>query len=470
MSSDSSSNTIFVRNKFTEAPLGSLFAKTALPVIFVMSMNGLLTVVDAMFLGVYVGTNALAAVTLMFPLYMLVIALTTLVSNGMSSLLARHLGANRINDAQALFAGAHGLALFISLLFIAAFLTLGVEVTLILAGNSAELADLGYIYLRIVALSTPLYFILSLHTDALRNEGYAGLMAGMSLLVSLANIAFDYLLIVQLDMGVAGSAYGTVLAQALALAIIIGFRIRGKTHLKPAVVWRNSLFAEWRAMLALGAPQSLNFLGMALVSTAIITSLQLMAVPNYAETVTAYGIITRITTFVFLPMMGLALSFQTIIGNNYGAELWHRSDKGLRIGLALAFIYCLVVEFVLITFTAPIGHLFTADEKVVAEVARIIPMAMAMYFISGPILITSSYFQAIGDAARAAILGLSKAYLFLLPMIFTLPLLLGERGIWLASPIAEVLLFATALLVLTKTAKSANRKWGLFVHTEEPRS
>lgn len=79
-------------NQFLEAPLGLTYARTALPIIFVMGMNGLLAVADALFLGHYVGPDALAAVTLMFPIYMLIVALATLVSSGMSSLLARHLG------------------------------------------------------------------------------------------------------------------------------------------------------------------------------------------------------------------------------------------------------------------------------------------------------------------------------------------------------------------------------------------
>ncbi|WP_319532228.1 MATE family efflux transporter [uncultured Cohaesibacter sp.] len=467
MSSDSSRNNLSASNSFTDAPLGALFARTAMPAIFVMSMNGLLSVVDALFLGLYVGADALAAVTLMFPIQMLIIALTTLVSSGMSSLLARHLGAKRINEAQALFAGAHGLALLISLLFIAAFLIWGETITLTLAGGSPRLAALGIVYLRIMAFTSPLFFMLSLHSDGLRNEGQAALMAAISLFVSLANIALNYLFIALLNMGVAGSAYGTALAQALAFVIVMIYRQRGRTVLKPSCLWQHAPFTAWRQMLALGAPQSLNFLGMALVSTAIIASLQMTRTPHYAETITAYGIITRILTFAFLPLMGLALAFQSIIGNNFGAAHWHRSNAGLRIGLMLSLSYCLLIEVLLIGFAAPIGALFVDDAQIVAEVVRIIPIMTAMYFLSGPLLITSSYFQAIGDAPNAAILGLSKAYLFLLPMIFLLPLRFGETGIWLASPLAEIMLLTSAVLVLAGTARSRGHKWGLFISHEE---
>ena len=91
-------------NHFLTGRLGPIYVKTALPIIFVMGMNGCLTVADALFLGHFVGPEALAAVTLMFPAYMLVVALATLVASGMSSRLARHLGADETAAAQADYA------------------------------------------------------------------------------------------------------------------------------------------------------------------------------------------------------------------------------------------------------------------------------------------------------------------------------------------------------------------------------
>ncbi len=103
-------------NSFLEGPLGPIYARTALPIIFVMGMNGALAVVDALFLGHFAGPQALAAVTLMFPPYMLIVALATLGSSGMSSILARQLGAGRVQEACATYSAAHGLAAFMPML------------------------------------------------------------------------------------------------------------------------------------------------------------------------------------------------------------------------------------------------------------------------------------------------------------------------------------------------------------------
>lgn len=451
-------------NNFTEGALVAVFAKTALPIIFVMSMSGLLAVVDAAFLGFYVGTEALGAVTLMFPVYMLIVALATLVASGMSSLLARHLGGRRFDEARAVYASAHGLALLVSLILILLFLAGGNALTLALAKGSETLASMGHVYMGILIVCSPVYFLMSVNVDALRNEGHVGFMALMSLLVSLSNIGFNYVLIVQLDMGVAGSAYGTVMAQAMALIIVIVFRLRGRTVLTPAALLFHRV-SEWRGILALGAPQSLNFLGIALVSAAIITALQLTATDSYDTTVAAYGIVTRIMTFAFLPLLGLSHALQSITGNNYGAELWQRSDSSLRLGLGIALVYCLAVQLLLVSSPQPVARLFVDNPAVIAEVVRIMPVTVTLYFISGPLVMIGAYFQAIGDAGRAAILGLAKPYLFAIPMTFALPFAFGEIGVWMAMPVAEALLFCLTMIVLVRTARRRALRWGLFKAT-----
>ncbi|WP_146345247.1 MATE family efflux transporter [Phaeobacter marinintestinus] len=454
--------TVSPTNTFLTGPLGPIYLKTALPIIFVMGMSGLLSVADALFLGHFVGPEALAAVTLMFPIYMLIVSLATLVSGGMSSLLARHLGGNRTEEAGAVFAGAHGLALAAAGLLIVGFLAIGEHVVHLAAGGSDALAAMGLTYLRITIFCTPLVFILSVNSDALRNEGRIGFMAAMSLLASVANIGFNYVLIGVFEMGVAGSAYGTALAQALAFAIILGFRLNGTTVLRPVTVLQHRLTSDWRGILALGAPQSLNFIGLALGSAVVMATLQWVRTPEFEYTISAYGIITRVLTFGFLPLLGLSHAMQTITGNNYGAEGWQRSNISLRIGLTAALIYCGIVQFALTVWAPQIGAMFVDNPTVIDEVARILPIILTLFFIAGPLMMIATHFQAIGDAPLAALLGLTKPYLFVIPLTFGLAVSLGEPGIWAAGPVAEALLLCLTVLVLIRTQRSRGLRWGLF--------
>ncbi len=118
-------------NRFLHASPGRVFLTNVLPMTLIMVMNGLLSVVDAIFLGHFVGARAMAAVSLVFPAIMLTIAMSTLVSGGMSSQMARQLGGRRISEAEATFARAHGLALIIALGLIALFFWLDARLSMV---------------------------------------------------------------------------------------------------------------------------------------------------------------------------------------------------------------------------------------------------------------------------------------------------------------------------------------------------
>jgi Na+-driven multidrug efflux pump len=271
--------------------------------------------------------QALAAVTLMFPLYMLIVALATLVSSGMSSILARHLGAWRVQEARArlrrrAWSGrGHGLS---SDRAVPRLRTAGRPAG---RGRVRDLAAMGLVYLRITVFAAPLIFVLSVNSDALRNEGLVLLMAAMSLLVSLTNMAFNYVLIGLLDMGVAGSAYGTAMAQALALAIILVLPRFRRHRLRPSALWRirrsRAGAASSRSAPRKASTSSASRWGRGRSSLA----LQWVEAPDYDATVSAYGIVTRLITFAFLPLLGLAHAMQTITGNNFGAGKFHRTDR-----------------------------------------------------------------------------------------------------------------------------------------------
>ncbi|MGB8621389.1 MAG: MATE family efflux transporter, partial [Paracoccaceae bacterium] len=288
-----------------------------------------------------------------------------------------------------------------------------------------------------------------------------------SLLVSLGNIGFNYLLIAVFHLGVAGSAYGTVLAQAVALGIIMAFRASGHTVLRPSAILQNVTMSGWRRILALGAPQSLNFIGVALGSSAILLALQLVNAPGYAATVTAYGIVTRVLTFAILPVLGLSQAMQTITGNNHGAGLWQRANASLGLAIGGALVFCAAVQAVATVYAESIGAAFVDDPRVVAEVATIMPRVVTLYLLSGPLIMVAAHFQAIGDAPRAAVLGLSKPYIFALPLTFVLPLLFGAQAIWWVSPAAEAMLAGLAGLVLFQIARRGSLRRGVFGRPQE---
>ena len=453
------------QNAYTHDPIPATFARTALPIILLTSVNGLLTVVDAMFLGAFVGPDALTAVTMVFPVSMLMVALATMISTGMASVLGRLLGAGKLDAARAMFAGAHGLSLVVSVVAIAAFAAFGWPLSVQAAQSSnelgsVELATMGHSFLRITIYASPLLFLLSVHSDALRTEGRVGSMAIAGLLVTLANIGFNYLLIVGFELGVAGSAWGTALAQAIALAMVVLYRLSGRARLKLTPADLASWRVGWREMLALGIPRSLSFIGIAAGAATTIASLRLIGAANTDAAIAAYGVISRMMTFAYFPLLGMSLALQAMVGNNVGAGLWSRSNATLKLALLWSFAYAAMIEAGLILFRKQLGGLFVSDPVVTAEVARILPVFVAGYFSFGPMMMISNYFQSIGDVRRSALLSLARTYLFAIPLIFVLPLALGQNGLWLALPLADAALVVVTLAVLK--ARSSQAAWGLF--------
>ncbi len=432
-----------VSNMFTSGSLVPLFLRTAAPIILVMGVNGAFAVVDAYFLGVYVGARAVIAVTLMFPLYMMLVALSTLVSNGFSALYAQALGAGDGPRAHALLGSALQLALVVSFVLMGLFVLFGAPMAKRVAAGDVGLADTGHLYLAILVFGSPLGFLVAIGVDALRAQGRMGPMAAIMLMAAVLNIGFDALLVVGLGQGVAGSAIGTLLSQLCA-----GLAVVAVWHGQPRpVVWPMRP-AHWGRLLALGAPSSLGYIGLSLSAAVTLVAIQLWGGAQFNAIAGAFGIISRLMTFAFLPLLGLSMAFQTITANVYGAGQNARVRAALRVAVGIGLAYGLCVQVVYLLSAPRLGAVFVDDPQIVAQVARILPITTATMFMFGPLMMVATHFQAIGDAPRAGLLGLSRTYLFGLPLTLLLPLAWGEVGIWLAGPVAECLVLGLTVWVL----------------------
>ena len=417
-----------------------------------MMVNGLHTVVDAYFLGTYVGTQALTGVTLMFPLFMVLVSLFTLVSNGFASIYARAFGAGNHRIAKRIIDSAIALALIVCALLILSFLAIGFQLALLLTNGSSELAQIGYQYMAILILGSPLGFVLSINIDRLRCEGLLRLMTLITLSSAFLNIFFDWLYVVQFGWGVAGSAYGTLTAQFLSLCAMVAYYASKHGQLS-FLNWRPVRF-KWQALFALGIPQSLGYTGVSLSAAVTLFAIQLWAGTSYEATAGAFGIITRMQTFAFLPLLGISMALQSIAGNNYGAQNHDRTAQTLRVAMIIALIYCGIVQAIFFFLKSQLGAIFVDDATIIAEITRITPIVTMMFFMVGPLMMVATFFQATGDAARAGILMLSKTYVFAIPLTLLLPYGMGETGIWYSSVFSEILALGLTFIIVLAHKKT----------------
>ncbi|MBP1850854.1 MATE family efflux transporter [Rhizobium halophytocola] len=448
-------------NPFLSGSLPRLFLRTALPIVLVMLANGLYVVVDAWFLGTYVGAHALSAVTLLFPALMAMIALQSLVAGGMASILARRLGAGEREGAATVIASARQLGLAIALVVNAIYWTIGRGLVVQSASGDGAVAAVALTYMGIAVATLPVAMLLAIEIDSLRCRGRIGLMTRVTLSASLLNIVLNGILIGGLGLGAAGSAGGSALAQGLCLAAAMAAGGRGGATGLAANLPRRGEWQDVKRILALGAPMSLGLVGISLTSATILWSIARWQTAHPMETIAAYGIVTRLLSLGYLPLMGLSLALQTVCGNNIGAGRFDRAIASLAIAATCAFAYCLAFELALVLAREAVAGVFTGDRLVALEFARVIPWMLGAYALFGPVMMIGAYFQAAGEAGRAALFGLLRPYGLVVPLTFALPHLIGETGIWKAPIVAECVMVAVAGLVIADGLRRG-RRYGLL--------
>lgn len=453
------------QNAYLVGSTRQVFIKTALPIIFMMLVNGSFNLIDAYFLGVFVGADALAAVTATFPATIFFVALSTLVANGFASIMARALGAKHYTHAREAYAQALSLSLLVSGILVAFFLHFGQSLALAINQQQATLARLSHSYLLIMACATPITFALAVNGDSLRCEGNIRFMTTVSLATVCLNAILNYVFIVKLNWGVAGSAYGTVCAQIIGLLAIARFRLHQRNDLNLPFIKLSLRVNFWIRFISLGAPSSLRYIGLALSSGAILYNLQTLPPEQYGITVSAYGIINRVMTFVFLPLLGLSLAFQSIVGNTYGAKQLDRANDAIKTALWVSLFYGFLIQGILLALSASIGSWFVNATEVIALVDQILPIWTAALSLMGPLMIVGMLFQSIGDAKRAAIMSIVKTYCFSIPLVFLLSHYLGVHTLWYSAPSAEILALVVALAVLYQRSRFSDFQYGLLFKT-----
>ncbi len=193
-----------------------------------------------------------------------------------------------------------------------------------------------------------------------------------------------------------------------------------------------------------------------MVASIVILSLRFSADPGkYDALVAAYGVVTRLLSFAFLPQMAIALAAQSIAGNNAGGGLHDRARAALWLAMGTAFLWCLAVVLIGISGGAILGSLFSDDPTVIEAVAEILRPMMLLYAASGPVLVLALYFQALGQPGQTAALTLVKPWLLMPTLILALSVGYGVSGIWLAFPMADAIIVMLAVMIGRSALHSA---------------
>ena len=435
---------------FGTEPIGKLLVRQAVPAaigILVMSLNIL---IDTIFVGHWIGSQAIAAINVVLPVSFFIAALGMSIGVGGSSIISRALGSKSKSKALKTFGNQITLTLTLTLTFIA-FGLFFIDEIIPVFGGKGTIYEPSKIYYRIVLYGVPLLALCMMGNTVIRSEGKPKFAMYAMMIPSVSNLILDVILIKFLDLGMTGAAWATTFSYAFCFAFVFWFFISKHSEMK--INWSH-LGLKKKIVSEISSLGSVTLTRQAVVSVTYLLMNNILFEFGGETSVTAYAIVSRMLMFALFPIFGITQGFIPIAGFNYGAKNYNRVKQTIGIAIRYSIILATLIFVLLFGFPELITKAFTTDISVIEKT----PNAMRWVFSATPIiaiqLIGAAYFQAVGKATPALLLTLSRQAFFFIPLIFILPLWYGELGVWMAFPASDVLSTLVTAYFLQKEIKN----------------
>ena len=429
--------------------ISKLFIKFSIPAILSLTIAGVQTMVDGIFLGNFVGTNAMASVNIAAPFMQLMIGMNLIIGIGGASYIGRSLGEGQVKRAQDIFKSACLFMIGLSIVILVLGFTFSHQLASFLGANDVLLAD-SSTYIKILALFAPfigLSFILGVFVRCIGKPNVYLISSVASLF---ANIILNYVLIKQLKLGIVGAPIAT------GLSFTTSFLIAAITFIKKTAVL-NFFTGKFNWKLTGQLLYNGSSEGVSSLAAAISTFVFNMAFMRIAGEVgvSAFTAIGYISLFASLIVCGVSAGIGPVISYNYGAQLHDRVKQMMNISCKMAIIMGSALVVLIFLFGKYLIMMFVSDNQAVLDLALHGSKIYAFtFFFNGLNILFSGYFTSIGDALSSIIVAVCRGMIFILLGISILPQFIGISGVWMTVPVAEVL----TLLVVIFLFKKGNLK------------
>ena len=430
----------------------SLLMKYALPGIIAMTASSLYNMVDSIFIGHGVGAMALSGLTVAKPFMDICAAFGTLVGVGASSLVAIKLGEKDYRSANDVLANVILLNVLLGALVMAVGLY-WLDPILYAFGASDVTITYAREYMEIILWGNILTHIYYGLNSMLRSIGHPKIAMYATIVAVVTNIILDPIFIFVLDMGVRGAALATMISQLVSVIIELIIFLNPKE----VIYFHRGIWRLKRdiTMRALGIGTAPFLMHMAACFVVIVLNNQLKRYGGDMAIAT-YGITNRFMFFFAMVVMGLNQGMQPIVGYNYGAKLFDRMVRALKLSAMCAT--CVMGVLWLFGLIWPEGfiRLFTHDELLIAQsIAPARVMLCTMVMVGFP-MVVGSFYTSIGMSGKAIFLSLTRQVIFLIPCILLMPLLFQTLnftpiwGVWWSLPICDALAAVLAAIILNR--------------------
>lgn len=424
-----------VTQRLGHEPVGRLLLTYALPAVIGTVVNSLYNIIDRIYIGQGVGPLAISGLALTFPILTFLQAFGMLVGAGAAARVSIYLGRKEKALADRVLANALLLTFFFSAVTIIPALVYMKDL-LRLFGASPDTIPYAESYLVITIPGSLLASLSFSYNSVMRASGYPTRAMFAMLAGAVLNIALDPVFIFLFDMGIRGAAIATIISLAVSASLVMYHFLRKESIVR---FERHAFRLDWRiilGILAIGMSPFAMQLAASLVNSLMNTSLI-----RYGGdlAVGAYGIINSFGILLVMLVLGVAQGMQPIVGFNYGAG---RNDR------VLATLRLVILVATLITTSGFLGSrfapelivkAFTPDPELIRIASNGLRIIFSAFVIVGFQMVTSMFFQSIGIAWKSMLQGLLRQCLFLIPALLVVPRYYGLDGVWMASPIADVL-------------------------------
>lgn len=430
-----------------EEKISRLLLRFSLPATLAMAVNASYNIIDTIFVG-RLGSEAIAALSVSFPIQMLLGALAIGTGIGAASLISRSLGAGNEEDA----ATAVGQVILLAVCFGLAATLLGryfLEQLLRLFGATGEIIWHTSQYMSVIADGAILLFLIMMLNHAIRAEGNAMLPMKVMIISAVSNIIMDPIFIFVLGMGIRGAAVATVLAKVLGVAIQVWYFLARQSslnirlyHLKPNLRIIVDIYR-------VGLPSLLTQIS---ANVAMVFANRILGGFGHVP-IAVMGLAVRFQMFAFMPVIGIAQGVLPLIGYNYGAGKLPRIREAMVQGAAASTVLVTLAGFLFFLFPRFFLSVFNSDPGLLQTGAGAVRIMVLMYPLIGVHTISVVFFQAIGRGGLSLALSLLRQFILYIPFVILLSRLYGLTGIWAATPLADFLAFIVTLYLVKREFK-----------------
>ncbi|MGN1351149.1 MAG: MATE family efflux transporter [Anaerovoracaceae bacterium] len=448
ITSDLAAEAAVPENKMGTMPIPKLLLTMSLPAICSMTLQAVYNIVDSFFVS-RISEDAMAAVTLVFPVQMLIIAAGVGTGVGLNSLISRRLGAKRFADADS--AAAHGFLLVLvnwAVFFLFGFFCSRPFYTWY-ADDNMGLVDMATSYGTIVLCFSCFIFMQTTCEKILQATGKMVIPMISNMIGCVINIILDPIMIFGLfgcpAMGVTGAAAATIIGQLVGMSIILVcfFKTKCDVH----VSFRNFQFSlkTIKEIYTVALPGMI----MQAIPSFVNMVLNMILIGFSVTAVSVLGVYFRLQSFIFMPTFGLTQGAMPIMGYNYGARNRKRLMSATGLTLMIAVVFMVLGLIVFQTCPQQLMAMFDAGEEMMAMGVSAMRL-LSLCFIPAAVGITfSTYFQALGYGVYSLLMSLLRQVIFILPAAWFFSRIWGVNGVWASYPFAEIfgLLFAIFLFV-----------------------